>query len=639
MNTSIEVIAVLEDRKDLKIPVMDVSISIQADQPATASIVMLPTIEATEIPARTKVSLFFRYIGFNNFYEDNTPVWYLLFIGELTSDAVSYDTRGGTVNWFLTDLSSYMYDVNIKFLPTLMSISATIDQQLDNNPNLKIMSYYVATTKTMDVMSNLLNSLDGAFSTITNGFVQGLGSIINESHPFYVEMNKRRKVNNLFTSPHDNILLKLYLNLEKSISEISKGYAMLSEQNPMMMSFADLIYSYLKSIGYSIYPNPIATILNYSNNNTVDPIENLPILNSQMVLPDFFTAPPPRCNVIFPSNLTGFYLPRNKIVTTRYAAFHKHPAEATMAMGITSYKVAGWPIVDKDKGVILSDYLHLGDNARVWNNGDNFAMEYFGGPKIKADVFDQNSPESILMNMHNKEDAENSRNSSERGSAQSVAGYFAALSRYGDRIGQVQTIFNPNLVAGFPTLIIIPKQRGSSMEVMPYMGVIKQIHHKITPNGSTTSVVVANCHIVNEDLSRGVTDTDEARASSRYIPQVVEGNTWGFFNKTYKDLLGIPWVLANEDAGPSTTLDYQDIVVELKKLANDSLNWPDIKQVAFTRRKVATLEEVMDFFGPSVLSSVSDDKKTLSRNINEAFKERDYRIERLFSSYKSRVHL
>jgi len=566
----IQLKAVIEDLFDHPIPVIEARITAGMNQPAQASITIPAVPEATEIPGRTLVTLYFRY-------SDNEE-WKLLFAGELIQDSIVYDSTTTSVGWTLIDLSHYWATMPVIF----SSISLYLNLFDPDIQAMKLEADFLGARKYTYSPQQALLGYSGYFYDLTSGLQKVIEEIANKCHPrWFKEMIAYRKFHKIIYAPNDD-LLKYVFGVQSSL--LWKEFFNDMPPPTTIYNARQILQKFLNSIGYVLFPNPISV---YISDYRVEEKSGKEYFSSYgpasvYTLPLFFMGVPPRCNTITPSMLRGLSLPRYKIPVTRYACIHRPPLyDWTVIAGC-------WPLVKE----------------RPWTHQDILSWEWFTGPNPAVRQLDEASRQLVQAMM----------NSDRRPPLHSIAAYYSVLERLKNRRGTAELVFNPYLVVGMPALILV-KYHG---KLIPHIGQIVGINHDITAfSGATTSVELAYCHVLGEDLAIGVGVTGEEITPelATWLRPYRTEDDWSFYHNTYKKLIQVGSVLGN----PADTLKDDESLAKQIKDASDLLealkgNWYEIaknrilpvieeiagydinKQMAYIWRPIATEDQIRQFF-------------------------------------------
>ena len=619
----IQLKAVVEDLFDHPIPIIEARITAGANQPAQASITVPAVPEATEIPGRTLVTLFFRY--------SDREEWKLLFAGELIQDSIVYDRATTSVGWTLVDLSHYWSTMPVIFSPVALYLNF-FDP---TNQAMRLEATYVGGAKYFAYSPDqMLLNFSGYFYDLTSGLQTVVEKIADKCHPkWYKSMIAYRKFQKILYAPDDD-LLKYMFGVKSSL--LWKDFMNNMGKSQMILTAGQIVHMFLSSIGYGTFPNPISTYI--SDYNITEKGKEKEYFSSYgpasvYALPRFFLGIPPRCNVITPSMLRGLSLPRYKIPVTRYACIYAPPAfDWTVTAGC-------WPFV----------------KGRPWTHQDTLDWEWLTGPNAVVRQLDESSRQLVQAMI----------NSDRNPPLHGIAAYYSVLERLKNRRGTAELVFNPYLVVGMPVILLV-KYHG---KLIPHIGQIVGINHDITAfSGATTSVEIDFCHVLGEDLATGVGVTGEEinQELAIWLRAYKADNDWSFYHNTYKKLIKVGSILGN----PLDTMkEEESLARQIKdvKTLSKALegNWYKIaknrilpvieeiadydinKQMAYIWRPIATEDQIQQFFfGDSESKKISrepmlkemQNEKIVLNSVRNAFILRYLKAVKLYAALQNKGH-
>lgn len=235
-------------------------------------------------------------------------------------------------------------------------------------------------------------------------------------------------------------------------------------------------------------------------------------LYNQLVLPELFFAPPPRCNVIFPDQYFQFSFSRNFMrEVTRLSC---RGGLGMIAGGRRGAKLLGShyfaPNVKDSRGKSLYS---------TWDKGARILMphEVHSGiiPKFEW-VTDGHRWGVKAAKSTGSSDA--FFESGKVGYVQRLANYQLYLHRWSARSISLTGVFNPNLVLGLPAMVMdrsmpapvvvkmFENMLGRKWMPNQYLGKIESIMHQVNQGGGQTAVQLSKCrtHRALDDEFLGV---------------------------------------------------------------------------------------------------------------------------------------
>jgi len=248
-------------------------------------------------------------------------------------------------------------------------------------------------------------------------------------------------------------------------------------------------------------------------------------LNSTIISPNLWMCPPPKCNIIFPSQYTSISYTRNWM------------SEITR-MWVHGLKTNGKALWSESYFAPCSDIITHGskaqDIAKVVKSGSSFLLrhEVFSGiiPAIQGvgDLAELKKIHTITEKVEDEEGAPNVKtwgtslgHYMKNPALQRAANAKFMQARFLSRAMSVNGPFNPNIVCGLPGAVIDTSlsthtptlwQGNLDADSKPgdditrtdtgthYLGLVTTVHHSIGQTGSTTNVSLNFCRAHNEGL-------------------------------------------------------------------------------------------------------------------------------------------
>lgn len=265
-------------------------------------------------------------------------------------------------------------------------------------------------------------------------------------------------------------------------------------------------------------------------------------LFNQLILPETFFMVPPRCNVIFPDQVTSFNFSRNYLrEVTRLSC---QGGLGIIGMGSRGAGILGRyyvaPNIRDVRGKIARQSIFSASNELL-------PHEIHSGIVPKFEWVTDGHRWGIKAAKAQGKNALGARISY----VQRLANYQFFIHRWSARTMNCNMRFNPYIVLGFPGLVIdrsvpsaaalalIGETLGSAKTVFPtaYMGKVASVSHEINQGGGTTSVAFSHCrtHRSIDDEFLGVLqaeglDDRSTTARAHSILDVDSGLTGGFSN-------------------------------------------------------------------------------------------------------------
>lgn len=220
-------------------------------------------------------------------------------------------------------------------------------------------------------------------------------------------------------------------------------------------------------------------------------------LNMHMFIPDLFMAPPPTCNVLFPDHYHSIQFSRNWLTETTRVLLHTKTASGRDVKNIyfspntdilsgpsdTSVQEA----VKKGASFLMPHELYTGPIIAIEGVGDTSIFR-----AIHKEVVKDNKKANPTAT---EEDVAGDAAYSPQTHLQRAANHMFFLRRFEGRSMVVQTRFCPQLVVGFPVLVLDPLLAGRDLKDgdVPkgthFIGTAAAIIHHIDARGSASTTV------------------------------------------------------------------------------------------------------------------------------------------------------
>ena len=308
--------------------------------------------------------------------------------------------------------------------------------------------------------------------------------------------------------------LALAVNLIKAL-ERKSGDVYPAHNTPVYARLSDALERVLKAFGNSskgVYRKEKV------------PVELGDRLNAYFMAPDLYMAPPPTCNVLFPSDVSGFSFGRAWMAETTRLWLHSRTRTGRNKKDIYFSPDLTWG------AKFSSDATNVDVNAtEAVKKGHTFVMphERFTGiiPKLEG-----LGDTDIYKKMHQRKVRSRKRQAAEgaagaearagqdaarsgslsvgRGESspnphmQHSANYMFFADRYGQRSATVQARFLPEIVPGLPAVVFDPALVSGDRprENKHLLGLVHTVIHRIRASGDfRTTVALTKCRMHDED--------------------------------------------------------------------------------------------------------------------------------------------
>jgi hypothetical protein len=232
-------------------------------------------------------------------------------------------------------------------------------------------------------------------------------------------------------------------------------------------------------------------------------------LFTQLILPESFFLPPPRCNVLFPDQYTQFAFSRN---------FMQEVTRLSCSGGL-GVLIQG----DANSRRMLGSY-YFAPNIKAVKEGSTLQGTYWRGGKV---ILPHEIHSGIIPKMEFVEGGNRwgAQAASKKGVKnipyiQRLANFQFFMHRWASRSASVVCAFNPRLVLGLPSLVVdrsapapaalkkMEELLGRSVLPTQYLGKIASLSHDVSQSGGQTQVMLSHCrtHRSLDDEFLGILD-------------------------------------------------------------------------------------------------------------------------------------
>lgn len=513
----------------IEVPFINAIVSATANVPSTMRATMVPSPAIWDVRPRSLVHMFFKddYIGPEPGGKiQSTPVWRLLWEGEVIG--IGYGKSPGERHVFLecTDLSNYWDYTKQYFLSSLRHGLVTTDRSL----------FFGTRKLSLTILENLSpwyqkffageKNLAKAIVKMTQEFTRDL--------IYWETLNSRLHLNDKIFAIDDEEVIKL--TDATKLEQVIKGITgQLGGPTPLRT-----IINTLKEIIYYVHIPVIAppfrrtTAPGAEVTGTPRGAQTVATVTSFLFKPNIYMTTPPRCNVMFPDQIssinysrsflqepTRLALAANHVLTDENKSAEGQPkilqqffyaptqlAESIKETKITLNQLVGKKLTEEEKEKVRDEIKDI----------DRFLITEEEYEKGLIPV-DQKLPfakySSVATSERSKTLLEN---------FQQIAEYQLQLHRFAPRSMTVTTEFNPWLVLSFPCAVFDSNRS--------YFANIVNISHTIDATGGSSTQISCNLarEIVLEDEE---VPTLPQWLNKKYHPDAVGGD-FG----TYMELLG-----------------------------------------------------------------------------------------------------
>lgn len=479
-----------------EVPFVSATVICQPNQPMVAQIDLVPLQTIKFIRPRTKVEVF---VEDNLNFGDTTPR--LMFEGEVIGRGMdkAQDSRSSSIT--AADLSMYWrearaYYYNPNFLVGKVEETVTGDPGPAATAKFADAKQFSTLSTVTSVMINQM--LSQSNQDLVDGVVHVLKSLSNTNIYYSAAYDRLRMT--------DRIRFMSTGRLKEFLHDIDQQEFLASYTGKMggMVSLLEMLVNVLQLVFHDYVSVPFPSLLPANSGSGK-------VIGSFMFIPDSFTLPPPKCNVIFPSQQIKFSFTDDfTAAPTRYGFRPSLPQFIAEKSSVSTYQMIYYPQSVSDfmfnkgkKSASASDTSLLGPSSIFKDSkGHTFSSAFFGGKKTDAVGQISISPtlreadfltneESIRGVFPDTDVFAPSVTALAKGSSigssykffHDIGQYLFFKKKYSARNASAELLFNPFLVPGFNCVLLDDSDAGQSI-----IAKLQSVTHNITNNGCSTAV-------------------------------------------------------------------------------------------------------------------------------------------------------
>jgi len=480
-----------------EVPFESASITARAGQPTQASITMVPLSTIKNISPRTQVHLFLRdslYFGDQNYR--------LAFEGEVVGRGYTKQQNNRAVSIRAIDYSSYWDDAKVHMMSAnyLVGLTAgvvsngdpTLDQVEKSEPGVTLKTTATANTRLLEILLSEKEFSDGLVKIITQ---------LSGVNAYYKAAFDRLRITDRMKAYSSGRIAEFaaILKSQEFMQTFMGAYGGLTSLRALVDDLAGILFHQFVSIPFPAkLPKDIA-----------DP-DGPKVITNFLYIPDTYSLPPPKCNVIFPNQQTGFSFEEDfRAVPTRYMYRSSFPLITSGGTVTPTYPALFFPTSFSDymfkgkKSTAVEKSSQLGpSNLLKDKSGKTYAQIFYGSeskdnqvgvafsPTLRESDFITNeesirgiyydtdvSPPAYSALVRSLSQVERNKFNSE------VGKYLFFKKRYGSRPVSAEIMFNPMLVPGFNCLFLDDSDAGQSL-----IAKLDSISHTLTNQGCATTL-------------------------------------------------------------------------------------------------------------------------------------------------------
>ena len=533
-----------------EVPVSQMQASFQDGGPSSASISVIPTDKFFEIKPRSLVCLFYLHTG----YESKVQIsgnyssaldYKLIFVGEYIGYQFQKSPSGRVVQMNCADLTNYFdsikqHMVSYKSNGLAMTENALIGVQFDKSKS---------TTLGKDIAESVTNWM--AASKVGGKVSPALGiqRIIRESffssNIYWSKAYNKVRIGSLITAlPEDSSSAELFnfKAFKKYIKLVMAGGGSLASLRQMLGIISSPILYNSVSVPCPIYRKDDAyqgmtrDQINQTSLKNLIADQEKETIASVIWKPDFWFAPPPACNCIFPDQYfsvsfgRAFLQEPTRLQLRTEVQMRRHQYLKSRAVyNPWQYTFGGGqPLYPAQYGVTAgAHYLRDRTYAPNFAGFKKLLEKPSKGGGYKARLHEVLLPHEKFVGPNTVMVGEGAF--SRYATLKERRNYYSFYTDflfwkyyYGSRNGQVAMKFNPNIVPGFSCVVF---DKFDSDNPVHFVGYITSVNHSIGQGGASTSVTLTAMRPHNE-----VVDFD---GTGRNMEDVIYSTSAKFFDQRY----------------------------------------------------------------------------------------------------------
>lgn len=516
----------------IEVPIIGCRCSFTAGSPATAEIQLVPSDEAYDIEPRALVTLFY----YESYDYDRTPTgdsrlvqlgptdlrrWKLLFVGEFITISYNKTSTGRAVSMVCVDHTNYwdfikQYQVNMQNAGIELFENAFFGVRTG-----KIRFYDIAGTDTQSRIFNWLTKSKGpgGKANLYLGVQRTLREMWFSANDFYARAFNRLRVGDMIVGIPDDTSAATLFKLEffnKFIKEQLGGGGGEVTLRAMLDNLLGTVFHTYVTIpapkfdrkgecrGFS--PSSKSPQDRALLSENIDRSKSWPeaCLNYTIIKPDTWFCAPPACNIIFPHQYQALTFQRNYL---------QEPTRLFLRTSLLFTGADSW---------LTERFYSPGFNSieeQAYKEGGY--LRRLAQTSLPHEEFVGINPVQTWQ----PDISAYAQKGARREYLQRLSDYLFWKMRFGTRGMDISGPFNPNLVPGYPTLVVNSVAKIGE-KTRHYLGTVQTITHSLTQNeGGWTHVSVIGAHVHDETV-----DFD---GKGRSLEEITNRATDGFIDDRY----------------------------------------------------------------------------------------------------------
>lgn len=592
----------------IEVQFVNANISATANASSQMSVTMVPSPAIWDIRPRSLIHMFF-LDDYDGPEPDGTvqtrSVWRLLWEGEVVGVGFSKSPSQRNVNLQCIDLSNYWDYTQQYFVSSIKHGVPTVDRRVFFGTSEVKFNIFGSLSRWYEKFLRDSENLSEAIVNLVKFFTEGL--------VFWEKLNTRvRLADKTFAFEDDSVEQLVKAN---QLSEIIEGVTGQIGGRATIMS----LINHLKELIYYVHVPIVAPPFRASG---TDASTTRDTTTSFLFKPNIYMTVPPRCNVLFPDQITSMSYSRSFLAeptrlwlsaahalspqtgdpTKLFQAHYYAPAQLREVLGLVAN--------DKNTSRAMIVQQLYGSNALDESQENDAvsqgkASQIAGGlPFFMTEEEYEKGIIPLSMKLPFAQYSSIAQDNAElKKNLQQVAEYQLQLARFTPRTLTVTTEFNPFLVVSFPCAVFDASRS--------YFGNIVNLNHHIDSTGGSYTTISCN-------MSREMVKDDEeiptlpVWLNTNYHPDRAAGETG-----TYRKILGCD-AMGPNNPGPrasilrSAGIDEKEISIIQDFAADVQFDLCKVADELFQLKK-PTITEPVDITGEYDLIALRGDTYEFAR--------------------------
>lgn len=501
-----------------EVPFVSATISASVGQPASAIIDLVPEESIKFIRPKTQVHIFVK-----DSFNFGDLDYYLAFEGEVTGRQMGKSDSSRYFRVTAVDYSGYWDEARTYFMNHnfLQGMIGQVQTGAPSGETIAKAAGADTSRGAATVISQMIQTmLKGNNKDLVEGVIRVFKSM-NEINLMYRTAWDRLRMNDrvrAFGSGRIATFLK-DLQIEEFLRSYTGANGGLSSLREVLVGIMGLIFHDFVSI-------PFPSVVSIMDKTGL--LEIGKTIGSFLFIPDGYSLPPPRCNVIFPSRIQSIdFVEDFRAAPTRFAFQASFP-ETGQQLPVLTYETQYYPQSFSDymfrtKRETLTERASLlGASTLLGTDKSSYGSIFYGDRKFKAVGEKSISPKLRQNDFLTNEESirgifldrelfapgmtalmKNTTVGARKAFTQEIGKYLFYKKRFGSRNAQAQLMFSPFLVPGFNAILVDDSDAGQTL-----IAKLQSVTHMLSNTGCATTVGLGYARDFDEvdALSGGVGD-------------------------------------------------------------------------------------------------------------------------------------